>query len=272
MSEWLIFDPLFRVPFLVGLFLAAGLSLIGALLRMRNEWLAALGLAQIAAAGGMIGVLFHWPALVGAFAVAGTAMLVRAALPKVGNSHYAVMILLGWSATLLVGSFMDHGRTIGESFLLGQLYFTYLPHLIGAIALLVVTIVVFPWLSPRLLTARFFPDFHTANRIPAWPYRVLFGLLTLMATVVGTVSIGAFPTFALLFMPPWVAFVLVDGWMRSVALSMGLAVGGYILAFVLAMLLDLPFGPIFTALLVSFGPLRFLAGMRRSALSRFGAV
>ena len=263
MNDWLLFDPLFRVPFLVGLLLAAGLSLVGALLRMRNEWLAALGLSHITAAGGMLAAFLHLPVLVGAFGAAGAAILVRSALPKVGNSHYAVMILLGWSATLLLGSFMDHGRTIGESLLLGQLYFAYAPHLFGAAALLLITMSVFPWLSPRLLTARFFPDYHAANRIRTWPYRVVFALLTLTAAVLGTISIGAFPAFAMLFVPPWVGFVLVDGWARSVSASVAVGVVAYVAAFVLAILIDLPFGPVLTALLLLTGSLRFLTALRR---------
>ncbi len=263
MNEWLLFDPLFRVPFLVGLLLAAGLSLIGALLRMRNEWLAALGLSQIAAAGGMIAAFLHLPALVGAFGAAGVAILVRSALPKVGNSHYAVMILLGWSAVLLLGSFMNHGRTIGESLLLGQLYFTYTPHLLGAAALLLLAVALFPWLSPRLLVARFFPDYHAANRMRVWPYRVAFALLTLLGAVFGTISIGAFPAFAMIFVPPWVGFVLVDGWARSVVISVFIGVISYVAAFVLALLLDLPFGPVLVALLVLTGALRFLTALRR---------
>ncbi len=272
MSEWLLFDPIFRVPFLVGLLLAMGLSLVGALLRMRNEWLAALGLSHIAAAGAMVGAVLHVPVLVGAFGAAGLAMMIRSALPKVGNSHYAAMILLGWSATLILGSYMDHGRTIGESLLLGQLYFTHTPHLAGAAGLLLVALLTYRWLSPRLLTARFFPDYHKANRIPVWPYRILFALLTLAATVLGTISIGAFPAFAMLFVPSWVGFVLVDGWARSVVASVGIGVVVYVAAFVSAMVIDLPFGPVVTGLLALSGALRFITALRRRNVEWSGAI
>ncbi|MBA1146282.1 ABC transporter, partial [Ectothiorhodospiraceae bacterium WFHF3C12] len=51
--EWLnlLLDPLFRVPLAAGLLLAAALPPLGALLRLRGEWLAALGLAHVSAAG-----------------------------------------------------------------------------------------------------------------------------------------------------------------------------------------------------------------------------
>jgi zinc/manganese transport system permease protein len=47
----LVFDPLFRVPFANGLLLALLLPVLGAYVRLRDEWLAALGLAQVTAAG-----------------------------------------------------------------------------------------------------------------------------------------------------------------------------------------------------------------------------
>ena len=262
MNDVLLFHPMFRVPFATGLCLAAALCLVGAFLRMRNEWLAALGLAQIAAAGGMAAALLQVPVLVGAFGAAGLAMGLRAVLPRVGNSHHALFILVGWSATLLIGSYIDHGQRIGESMLRGQLYFTHRGHLIGAAALLLVVLVTFRWLSPRLLTARFFPDHHQANRIRVLPYRLLFAALTVSATVLGTISIGAFPAFALLFVPPWIGFVLVDGWVRSVLVSVGLGLGIYTAAFVTAMLVDLPFGPVLTGLLALAAALRFLTVLR----------
>ena len=43
MNFELIFDPLFRVPFLVGLIVSAVLPMLGNLLRLRDEWLAAYG-------------------------------------------------------------------------------------------------------------------------------------------------------------------------------------------------------------------------------------
>ena len=57
MNLELAFDPLFRMPFLVGLIMSAILPLLGNLLRLRDEWLAALGLAYLAgqAPGGLNG-------------------------------------------------------------------------------------------------------------------------------------------------------------------------------------------------------------------------
>ncbi len=263
MNDWLLFDPMFRVPFLVGLCLTAALSLVGALLRMRDEWLAAMGLSQVAAAGAIAASPLGLPGLAGAFGAAGLAVVLRSTLPRVGNSHHALMILVGWSGTLLIGAHIDHGQRIGDSLLRGQLYFTHGGHLAGAAVLLLALLALLPWLSPRLLTARFFPDYHKANRLPVWPHQVAFALLVMTATVLGTISIGAFPAFAMLFMPSWVGFVLVDGWRRSLLATLCVALLAYVTAFVAAMLIDLPFGPVLTGVLVLCAALRFVTAIRR---------
>lgn len=265
MSETLslLFDPMFRVPFFAGLLLAAALSLAGALLRMRDEWLAAFGLSQMAAAGAIASVPLGLPALAGAFGVAGLSLLLHNALPRAGNSHYALMIVAGWTGTLLIGAHIDHGQTVGETLLRGQLYFTRVPHLLGAAALLAAILGLWHWLSPRLLTARFFPDFHSANRLRAWPHESAFSLLVILAVVLGTISIGAFPAFAMLFVPPWVGFVLVAGWRRSVAAAAGVGVCAYAAAFALAIAVDLPFGPVLTGVLLLAAALRWRTSTRR---------
>lgn len=262
-SLQLLFDPMFRVPFFTGLALAAALSLIGALLRMRDEWLAALGLSHIAAAGAIASVPLGIPILAGAFGAAGLSLIAHSALPRAGNSHHALLLIVGWSATLLIGTHIDHGQTVGEALMRGQLYFTRLPHLIGAAGLLAVVLALWPWLSPHLLTTRFFPDYHSANRNPVWPYQVAFSLLVIVAVVLGTISIGAFPAFAMLFVPPWVGFVMVGGWRRSMVATAAVGCGAYITAFVLAIVLDLPFGPVLTGTLICTASLRFLTALRR---------
>ena len=60
--NWEIFaDPLFRLPFVAGLLIAAVLPVLGALLMLRDEWLAALGLAHLAAAGALLGLAVGAP-------------------------------------------------------------------------------------------------------------------------------------------------------------------------------------------------------------------
>jgi len=258
MSDWLLFDPMFRTAFLTGLSLAVTLSLIGAWLRMRDEWLAAFGLAQIAAAGGILSLPLGLPVLVTATVAAGTAALVRELIPHPDNSHYALMILIGWSAALVFAGNVPHGNVIGESLLRGQLYFSHPGHLVSAFGLIGVLVACLPWLQPHLLRERFFPDWYSANRIRAWPHRLLFGTLVVFAAVLGTVAMGAFPAFAMFFVPAWVAFALVRGWTAALCLSVALGVVAYVTAFIVAIVLDQPFGPTLVLLLAIMAGLRFL--------------
>ncbi|MCR9091840.1 metal ABC transporter permease [Algiphilus sp.] len=256
MSDWLLFDPLFRLPFLTGLCLAVALPMVGALLRARDEWLAALGLVHVAAAGTVLSGPLHLPALLTASLAASLAVVLRLFIPRPDNAHFGVMILIGWSGALLLAGFVPHGHVTGESLMRGQLYFTHSVHLVGAVMLLVLVLVSMGWLQPRVLRERLFPDWYSANRIPAWPHRVLFGALVVAASVLGTVAMGAFAAFALLFVPPWVAFGLMHGWQRALLLSAGLGALAYVLAFVGAMLLDQPFGPTLVLILAMFSALR----------------
>ena len=72
--KWqLVVDPLFRVPFLNGLLLAVSMPLLGAYVRLRDEWLASLGMAQVTAAGGVVGMLLGIHPIAGALGAAGLA-------------------------------------------------------------------------------------------------------------------------------------------------------------------------------------------------------
>ena len=90
-----IFDQMFLLPFLNGLVLAALLPVVGAWVRLREEWLAALGLAQFSAAGVVLGAIVTEPGILVALAAAALAAAVKAFIGRAGNDTYAVMILLG---------------------------------------------------------------------------------------------------------------------------------------------------------------------------------
>jgi len=258
-SDFILFDPMFRQPFFIGLLLAISLSVIGAYLRMRDEWLAAMGLSHMAAAGGIAALPIGIPALVGALLFAGLAALIKGLLPRASNSHYGLMLILGWGGALMLAANTHQGEVVGEALLRGQLYFTSTPHLIGAIGLTLVLFASLNWLSPRLLTERFFPDYFSANRLAVWPHRLLFGVLVVFAAVLGTLAMGAMAAFAMFFIPPWVAFVLVQGWRKALLLTVILAISAYVAAFVLSMVLDQPFGPSLAVALVAVASLRLLA-------------
>ncbi len=256
MKEFILFDPLFRVPFITGLCLAAVLSLIGGFLKMRDEWLSALGISQVSAAGAVAGVALGVPSVLTAVGAAVAAAFIKDINPKSGNSHYAMMIIFGWSAAIMLAANTHHGEVAGETFLRGQLYFIHEGHLVGAIILIIFTLAIIKWLSRRLLIERFFPDYFSANNIPSFSHRIIFAVLVVFSVVLGTVSIGAFPSFAMFFVPPWVGFVIVEGWKKSLAVSVLIGCTAYLISFVTAVLADQPFGPLLMLVLFLFSMIR----------------
>jgi zinc/manganese transport system permease protein len=70
MSTLSFYDPMFRVPFFTGLLFAGALPLLGMYLRLREEWLAPLALAQVAAAGALAASIQGLPVLLGSFGAA----------------------------------------------------------------------------------------------------------------------------------------------------------------------------------------------------------
>ncbi|KIH75932.1 zinc transport system permease protein [Geoalkalibacter ferrihydriticus] len=270
----LIFDPLFHLPFLNGLLLVPLAALLGAYLRLREEWLASLAFAQVAAAGGILSVLFHVPMLLAAVITAILAGIGKGLLQRAGNDNYAILILLGWSVALLIAANSPHGEMLGKALMDGQLYFTGWSHGVSALLLAVALLVVLPWLSPRLLLGRLFPDHFTANDLPGRRYHLIFDLLVVTVLAVTTTAVGVMATFALVFIPSWIAFRLAPSWRATLWLSGLLALGAYLVAFVAAILLDQPFGPVLVAVLVLLAPLRFFQPgqhQRNSAAAGGGA-
>lgn len=254
----LLFEPMFRVPFLTGVMLAPVAAVLGVYLRLRGEWLAALAYAQIAAAGGLLALALQAPVLLGTLAATALVAAVKGLLARVGNDHFALLMLLGWGLTLAVASFSPHGEMLGRALMDGQLYFTGLEHLWGALVLLLVGGLALPWLSRRLLLARCFPDHFSANGIPAWPHRLLFDLLVVLAIALATVSFGVMAAFALIFVPAWVSWGVAHGWRAVLWLTAMLAELVYLIAFVLAIALDQPFGPVLVVLVSALAGLRLL--------------
>ena len=253
-----LFSPLFAMPFLTGLVMAPLLALLGAWLRLREEWLAAMAYAQIAAAGGVLAAVFHWALIPGALLVAGLAAVAKGLWQRAGNDHFALFIILGWGATLLLPANSAQGERVGRALLDGQLYFTTTATLITAVMVALVSLTLLYWMAPRLLQARFYPDHFRANNIPAWPHQIGFDLLAVAVIALGTMALGVMAAFALVFIPAWIAFHLACGWRQVIGWSMGLSLLAYVPAFVLAIALDQPFAPVLTMLLVLLTPLRLL--------------
>ncbi len=257
-------DPLFRVPFFTGLVLAPLAALLGTWLRLREEWLAAMAYAQVAAAGGVLGAVLNLALVPAALAIAAVAAVVKGLAARAGNDHFALFMLLGWGLTLLVAANSAHGEMVGRALLDGQLYFTGPGHLWAGATLLALTLALLPWLAPRLLLSRFFPEHFAANGLPAWRHKLVFDLLVVMVVALTTTAVGVMATFALVFIPPWIAFALARGWRPVMVWSALLALGAYLIAFAGAILLDQPFGPVLTLVLASLAVLR-LARRARNA-------
>ncbi len=244
-------DPLFRLPLAAGAVAAAILPLLGALLRLREEWLAALGLAHIAAAGSLGGMGLGLPALAGGPAAAALAAAFKTFTSAQGNTAYAVMILLGWSATLVLAANTRLGESLAHAMVDGQLYFAGWAEMAGLLLFAGVTLAALPWLMRRLVQARFFPGHDRAGHVPAWRWHLAFDLLVAAGMALGTATIGLMGAFALAFLPPWAAFRAAPGWRAALGVTAGLGLGSYLVAFAAAMTWDQPFGPVLVATLLA---------------------
>lgn len=256
-------DPLFRLPLVNGLLVAVTLPLLGNLLRLREEWLAALGLAHLSAAGALAGLGVGLPAVVGGPLAAAGGAGAKALAGVRGNTAYAVMILLGWSATLVVAANTALGESLAHAMVDGQLYFSGWPELVGLGVFALVTFATLRPLMARLIRARFFPEHERANRLPAWRWHLGFDLLVAAGMALGTATVGLMAAFALAFLPAWAAFGRAGSWRAGLVWSAGLGLTGYLAAFAAAMALDQPFAPVLVGvLLVLSGGARFPTGSR----------
>lgn len=262
----LLFDPLFRIPLATGLLAALILPLIGCYLRLRQEWLAALGLAQVAAVMHLAGTALAWPVALAGVVGAITAALLKQGLRREGNDGYALMVLAGWGCLYLLAANTAVGESLSHALSDGQLYFATSEHLIAVAAGTALTLVTLPWWSPRLLRSRMFPWHEGANRLPAWRWHLSFDLLAALLLALATSTLGVMATFALVFLPPWLAFRIAPNWRWTLLLASAIGVIAYLLAFALAISEDQPFGPVLVGLLVLATTLGWLVTQRRNLI------
>jgi zinc transport system permease protein len=142
---------------------------------------------------------------------------------------------------------------LGHALFDGQLYFADRAQLVIAVVCLILALPLLASLSRHLLLAQLYPAFFSARKLPAWPVHLGFDLLTVGVLAVATMSLGVMGAFALVFVPPWVAFSRASSWRRGLAWSSFLGVVGYGLAFVLALRFDQPFGPMLALVLIAVG-------------------
>ena len=253
MNTALLLDPLFRLPFATGLVFAVMLPVLGMYLRLRNEWLAALAFSQVASAGALLGAVFGAPLMAGGVIAALGAGVTKSLIERGGDAGYAMLLLLGWGSSVLVVANVPVAEQMGHALFDGQLYFTGAIQLVSAIGYLMLSAAALRMLSRRLLLARFFPDFFRARRMSERRYHLVFDCLTAGALALATTTVGVMAAFALVFVPPLVAFRWGQSWQQGLAVAAAVGMGCYVAAFALALILDQPFGPLCAILLVAAG-------------------
>lgn len=237
-----LIDPLFYMPWLTGLFLSLFLPLLGLYLRLRDEWLAAFGLAQMSAASGLIGFGLGVPVIVGG-PIGGAIMAVIKHLTNTNNTAYAFMIIAGWSLTFLVAANTALGESLGHALIEGQLYFVQSRDAIISGILCGAGCLIVRLLSKPLLRARLFPHYEQLNETKTFRWHLGFDLLVAITMGVATACVGLMTAFAMVFIPAWLAFKLATSWQASIFIALVFNVIGFILGFSAAVILDQPYGP-----------------------------
>lgn len=248
-------SELFLIPFLTGLVCAIVLPLLGCYLRLRDQWLAALAYAHVAAAGALLALLVGVPPVLGGLSMAALAGAGRRLFARrlSGGAGDALLLLGGWSGAVLLAANAPMAERLGHALFDGQLYFASSQELWpvaigGAVALLALRA-----LSSRLLLARVYPDLFRLRGLPAWPIQVGFDLMAALGLALATMSLGVMGAFALVFIPPWLAFRRAANWRSGLGWAVAISLVAYVSAFALALGLDQPFGPVLAVLLALAG-------------------
>lgn len=245
-------SDLFLHPFLAGLLLAILLPVLGAYLRLREEWLAALAYAHVGAAGALAATVLALPALAGGLSGA----LLAAGLKNLGSSARSgaalpvLLLLAGWSLAVLLAANFPLAERLGHALFDGQLYFADASQLAWVAAGSALLVVVLHRLSRRLLLARLYPDFFRGRALPIAPVRFGFDLTAALVLMLATTTLGVMGAFALVFIPPWLAFARARSWRGGLLVAVGLGLIAYLAAFALALHFDQPFGPVLAGILV----------------------
>lgn len=248
-------DDLFVLPFLTGLAFAVLLPVLGCYLRLRDEWLAALAYAHVAAAGALLALVAGVPPMaggLGAAAVVGAGKQLLARRLNAG-AGYAMLLLAGWAVSVLLAANQPMAERLGHALFDGQLYFADQQQLAAAGSGLLLALLALSRLSPRLLLAKVYPDLFRLRRLPGGLIHGTFDLLAALGLALGTMSLGIMGAFALVFVPPWLAFRRASDWRSGLRWAVLCGLVAYVLAFVLALTLDQPFGPVLALVLVLVG-------------------
>lgn len=250
-----MWPELFLLPFLTGLCLALILPALGCFLRLRDEWLAALAYAHVAAAGALLALVGGMMPALGGMAAAALAGAGKRLFTRrlAGGAAFAVLLLGGWAVAVLLAANQPLAESLGHALFDGQLYFS------GGAQLALVA----PWalfsgaallvLSRHLLLERVYPDYFRVRHLRAWPVMLGFDLIAALTLALATMTMGIMGGFALIFVPAWIAFRRARSWRSGLLLAVMIGLAGYVAAFLLALGLDQPFGPVLALLLIAVG-------------------
>ncbi len=246
---------IFLIPFLTGLGFAILLPVLGCYLRLRDEWLAALAYAHVAAAGALLALVAGVAPVFGGLVVAGLAGAGRRLFSRrlTGGAGDALLLLAGWGGAVLITANQPMAERLGHALFDGQLYFAGSEQLWLISTGGVLALVVLRALSAKLLLARVYPDIFRLRGLASWPTQMGFDLLAALCLALATMSLGVMGAFALVFIPPWLAFRRAANWRAGLRWALGIGVTAYCAAFGLALGLDQPFGPVLAILLVLVG-------------------
>ena len=246
MTEWFLQLELFWQAGLTGALLAVLLPLLGLILRLRHEYWAALAYGQLGAAGALGALVLGYPLLLGGLALSLLTATAKHPLEKrlKGAVLYPLLFILGWSICQLMTSNLPGVERQGAALFEGQLYFAGTELLCGSVIALIAGIVFIRKRGRALLLAYLYPAHFSAQGHHTWLVRAGFDLLAAAALALAVMSLGVMGAFALIFIPAWVASVLSPGWRAALIAAPVLSFLAYMLAFMLALLQDQPFGPV----------------------------
>jgi zinc/manganese transport system permease protein len=250
-----MWHELFLLPFLTGLCLAMLLPLLGCYLRLRDEWLAALAYSHVAAAGALLAMVGGMPPTMGGIAAAGLTGVGKQFFARrlAGGASYALLLLAGWAVAVLLAANHPMAERLGQTLFDGQLYFAGSEQLWQVAAGSLLAWLILRRLAKQLLLAHVYPDLFRIRGLRTWPIRRGFDLLAALVLALATMSLGVMGTFALIFVPPWLAFRRANNWRTGLLLALLIGLLGYLVAFLAALELDQPFGPVLAVVLIVVG-------------------
>ena len=164
-----------------------------------------------------------------------------------------LILLAGWAAGILITSNQPLAERLGHALFDGQLYFADQTQFITALLACLLALALLYRLSSRLLLAQLYPDFFRMRGLAAWPIHLGFDLLAALLLALATMIIGVMASFALVFIPPWLAARRAGTWRQGIRAASLLASLIYTLAFFIALYLDQAFGAVFALSLILLG-------------------